>query len=203
MTEIKIEKKKQVWPWMLLGLAIAAVLIYFLGFYDNDHDNKEMNEVTELSELKGPEETDLISVKENNNTVAAYVNFVDADQNKMSLDHEFTNDALLKLTEATYAIAGEIGYDVQADLEQVKEYANRVDNEPFVTTHANSIRKAGDILTNALQNIQKSKYPGLTNEVEELKNATIAINPDILTLNQKKEVKAFFSKAANLLQKMN
>lgn len=208
MTEIKIEKKNLVWPWILLGLAIVAILIYFLVFYDNDHDNdhdnnKERIEATELSELIDTEETDLISVRENNNTVTAYVNFVETDQNKMSLDHEFTNDVLLKLIEATYAIAGEVGYDVQADLEQVKEYADRVDNEPFKTTHANSIRKASDILTNALQNIQKAKYPGLTNEVEELRNATAAINPDILTLNQKKEVKAFFSKAADLLQKMN
>jgi hypothetical protein len=37
------------------------------------------------------------------------------------------------------------------------------------TTHADNIRKADAILTNVLQNIQKAKYPGLTDEVVALK----------------------------------
>ncbi len=200
MTEIRIEKKKMVWPWILLGLAVVAVLIYFLLFNDN---NKDMNEDKNTSELVSSNETDLIGVKENNSTVVAYVNFVENDQNKMSLDHEYTKEALYKLIEATYSIAGEVGYDVKADLEQVKVYAEKITKDTFVTTHANSIRKASDILTNALQNIQKAKFPGLSNEVAGLRNASEAINPDVLTLDQKVEVKAFFSKAAELLKKMN
>jgi hypothetical protein len=39
----------------------------------------------------------------------------------------------------------------------------------FETTHADNIRKADAILTNVLQNIQKAKYPGLTDEVVALK----------------------------------
>ncbi|HEU0137590.1 MAG TPA: hypothetical protein VFQ50_09890 [Flavobacterium sp.] len=35
MTEIKIEKKKPVWPWILLLLAIAA-LVYFLVFRETE-----------------------------------------------------------------------------------------------------------------------------------------------------------------------
>jgi hypothetical protein len=38
----------------------------------------------------------------------------------------------------------------------------------FETTHADNIRKADAILTN-VQNIQKAKYPGLTDEVVALK----------------------------------
>lgn len=200
MAEIKIEKKKLVWPWILLGLGVIAVLIYFLVFQDY---NDPITEVPKSSELIGAKETDLINVKENNSTVAAYVNFVEIGKNSMKLDHAYTNEALLKLIEATDAIAGEVGYDVQADLDKVKEYAEMIKNDPFETTHADNIRKADDVLTNVLQNIQKAKYPGLTNEVTELRNASESINPDILTLDQKEEVKAFFSKAADLLQKMN
>ncbi len=200
MTEIKIEKKKLVWPWILLGLGVIAVLIYFLVFQDY---NDATTEVPKSSEFIGANETNLINVKENNSTVAAYVNFVETGKNSMKLDHAYTNEALLKLIEATDAIAGEVGYDVQADLDKVKEYAEMINNDPFGTTHADNIRKADDVLTNVLQNIQKAKYPGLTNEVTELRNASEAINPHILTLDQKEEVKAFFSKAADLLQKMN
>jgi len=192
MTEIKIEKKKLLWPWILLGIVIVALIIYFLVFQTSSEEVKEVTETT-----------DLISVKENNTTVEAYVSFIEIDTNRMTLDHTYTNEALLKLTDAANAMAGEIGYDVKADLEKVREHAKMITKDAFDTSHADSIRKAADILTNVLQNIQKAKYPGLTNEVTELKNASATINPAVLTLDQRDEVKSFFSKAAVLLKKMN
>jgi hypothetical protein len=78
-----------------------------------------------------------------------------------------------------------------------------ISSDPFETTHADNIRKADDILTNVLQNIQKAKYPGLADEVAELKSASESIKLDVLALEQKDEVKTFFIKAADLLQKMN
>ncbi|MCK9281638.1 MAG: hypothetical protein M0P71_13515 [Melioribacteraceae bacterium] len=200
MAEIKIEKKKLAWLWVLLGIIVIALLVYFLVFYNYDEG---MNETPQTSELMDKNDKDLISVKEDNSTVIAFINFVENDKNKMSLDHAYTNEALLKLVAATNAMAGEVGYDVQADLEKVKGYAEMITKDPFETTHADNIRKADDILANVLQNIQKEKYPGLTNEVTELKNASESIKPGILTLNQKNEVKTFFAKAADLLKKMN
>jgi hypothetical protein len=100
-------------------------------------------------------------------------------------------------------MANEVGYEVQADLEKVKEYANAITINPFETTHADNIRKADDILTNVLQNIQKAKYPGLAYEVAELKIASESIKPEVLTLEQKDAVMNYFAKASDLLHKMN
>ncbi len=184
----------------MLGLVIVALLVYFLAFCDNV---KKTEAVTEADNITNTNEPDLIEVKENNGTVAAYVNFVENSKEKMSLDHAYTNEALLKLIEATNAMANEVGYDVQADIEQAKEYAKMITNDPFETTHADNIRKADGILTNALQNIQKAKYPTLATEVEALKSASESIKPGVLTLDQKEAVKNYFAKAADLLQKMN
>lgn len=208
MTEIKIEKKKTVWPWVLAGLVILAVIIYFVVYNDYDEDSseeyqgREYNDNREAEQI-GNRENNLIGVRENNRTVAEYINFVETDKDKMGLNHDYTNEALLKLTNATNAMAGEVGYDVRTDLEKVREHADNITNEQFETTHANSIRKASDILTNALQNIQKAKYPGLTNEVADLRKASESINADVLTLNQRNEVKTYFRKASDLLKKMN
>ena len=200
MAEIKIEQKKQVWPWLLVSLVIAALLLYFLVFRDND---KNTEAVTEADDITNTNESDLLGVKENNGTVAAYVDFVEKNKEKMGLDHEYTNEALLKLIEATNAMANEVGYEAQADIEKVREYAKMISSDPFETTHADNIRKADDILTNILQNIQKANYPSLADEVTALKSASESIKLGVLTLDQTEAVKNYFAKAADLLKKMN
>ncbi len=198
MAEIKIEQKKQVWPWLLAGLVIAGLLFYFLEFRDNGNNIEVLSEAD-----SGTNSHNLLGVKENNSTVAAFVSLVENDSNKMSLDHAYTNEALLKLIAATNAMAKEIGYDIGVDIEKVKEYAKMISKDPFETTHADNIRKADDIITKVLQNMQLDKYPWLTDEIEELKIASSSINPEILTLDQKDAVKNYFAKAADILQKMN
>lgn len=200
MAEIKIEKKKLAWPWLLAVLVIALLLVGFLVFRDL-FVNPEA--VTEVDVITNTTETDYLETNENNDTVATYINFVENSKEKMSLDHAYTNEALSKLIEATNAIANEVEYDIQADLEKVKEYANMISKDPFETTHADNIRKAADIITNVLQNIQKEKYPGLVDNISVVKSASTSIKPGILTLNQKDEVKNYFAKTAELLQKMN
>ncbi|PKP32220.1 MAG: hypothetical protein CVT99_05615 [Bacteroidetes bacterium HGW-Bacteroidetes-16] len=200
MAEIKIEQKKQIWPWLLVGLVIAALLVYFLVFRD---PGKITEAVAEADDITNTNEPDLIGVNENNATIAAYVNFIDNNKEKMGLDHEYTNEALLKLIEATNAMADEVGYEVRADLDKAKEYAKMITEDPFETTHADNIRKADDIITNVLQNIQKAKYPGLANEVETLRSASESIKPGVLALEQKDAVKNYFAKASDLLKKMN
>ncbi|MDX9907850.1 MAG: hypothetical protein RBS23_00170 [Mariniphaga sp.] len=38
-----------------------------------------------------------------------------------------------------------------------------ITKDPFETTHAESIKKADEIIANVLQNIQQPKYPELAN----------------------------------------
>jgi hypothetical protein len=198
MEEIKIERKKRLWPWLLISLLVVALLFYFLV----NRENNNPESATEAQRINNTNKNDLVAINENNAVVVTYVNFVDNRKDEMSLNHAYTNDALLKLTEATRAMASEVGYDVKADLEKVEEYAKMIVKDPFETTHADNIRKAGDVLTNVLQNIQEAKYPGLGAEVEELRSATALIKPGILTLDQKDEVKNYFAKASDLLKKI-
>lgn len=192
MAEIKIEKKKAVWPWVLLALVLIAGIIYLYYSLTTTRDSEAVATGTEVTQPNN-----------NIDTVNDFVTYVNSDTNKMGLDHSYTSDALVKLTQAVSAKANAIGYDIKADLDQVKQYADRITNDPFETSHADDIRKAADILSNSLQNIQEAKYPALSNDAREVKDAAAAIKPDVLTLDQKDAVKAFFSDAADLLQKMS
>ena len=194
MAEIKIEKKKAVWPWLLLALGLIALLVYLFLFRGQDEN-------IPVAEISAP--TELIDVEENNPTVEGYVSFILADTATMSLDHTYAHEALTKLIDATKAMAGEIGFDIKGDLDKAKEYTDAITVDPMATTHATNIKKAADIVSGVLQNIQQAKYASLANETGDVSAAAKAINPETLTLNQRDAVKTFFGKAANLLQKMN
>lgn len=191
MTEIKNKKKKLVWPW-IIGGGIVALLIYSIGFRDQK-ETVAKDKVTE----------DIINVNENNLTVAAFVRFMEEDTMKMELDDTFTKEALLKLVDATNAMAEEIHFDISADMDRVIKYVNRTLAVPIETSHADSFRDAADRLTSVLKKMQQAKYPGLNRELVELENASASINWKVLTLDQKDAVKAFFKKAMTLLRKMN
>lgn len=195
MTEIKIEKKKPVWPWILLALGLLVAAWFFFNRNDNAEPVATADETAD--------ETALIDVHENNNIVTAYVRFVDTDTNTMSLDHSFTSEAFNMLTDAVDAMATEAGYDVKADIGKAKQLADEITRDPMVTTHADKIRSAADVLSTSLQNLQQSKYPSLSAEAAAVKTAASAIDPETLTLDQRDAVKSFFSKAADLLSKMN
>ncbi|MCM4156550.1 hypothetical protein [Gramella sp. AN32] len=50
MAEIKVEKKKPVWPWILLILIIIiAAALYFVGQAEDDSIDDAMEEMEEVS----------------------------------------------------------------------------------------------------------------------------------------------------------
>jgi hypothetical protein len=202
MAEIKIEQKKQIWPWLLVGLIIVAVIIYFMMNRDSENVS-ETEVVTEEDYNAGTNDTNLLSIKENNSTVAAFVGFVENDTNRVSLDQSYINEAFIKLTAATSAMAEEIDYNIQSDLEKVNESTVLIENENFDSSSSKNIRNAADNSATALQNMQQAKYPWLAEEVEELKSASAEISAETKTLEQEDAVKNYFVKAADLLQKMN
>ncbi|HSO88105.1 MAG TPA: hypothetical protein VLQ91_16255 [Draconibacterium sp.] len=201
MAEIKIVQKKRTGLW-LLAVIVIAILLYFLVFRNNDKVNTT-EIVTKENYISETNDTNLLGVKENNSTVAAFVSFIENDASSVSFDKAYTNEALSKLNAATEAMAGEIDYDIRADLDKVKESAQLIANEPFETSKAKNIRNVTDMSTTSLQNMQLAKYPWLSDEVEDLRNASTEINPLALTLEQKDAVMNYFAKASDLLEKMN
>jgi hypothetical protein len=51
MAEIKIEKKKSVWPWIVVGLIIAA-LLYFLLLSDTEAQSESNVEIENSTSVR-------------------------------------------------------------------------------------------------------------------------------------------------------
>ncbi|WP_026632453.1 hypothetical protein [Dyadobacter alkalitolerans] len=194
MEAIKIQDNKIAKLKMVQLGCIFCLFIISIACSDKKKDGENTDQISA---------SDAIAKKENNSTVAAYVSFVNNDQNKMELDHAYASEALGKMTSAVSAMAGEVDFDIKGDLDAVNEAATKITKDPFDTSHADQIRKAAEILSGVLQNIQVAKYPGLANEAGEVSSAAMAIDPKTLTLDQKDAVKNFFAKGADLLEKMN
>lgn len=192
MTEIKIEKKKSIFPWILLALGIIAA-IWFLFFRNQ--------EVVEPMETETTRENTQVS--ESNGAVNAYLMFIEDTEADMGLDHEYTNDALMKLTNAVEAKASETNFDVSDNIMKAKQIAEEITKDPMSKDHANKIRSAADILSSSMHNMQKEKFSNLTAEGNAVKTAAESIDPATLTLDQKDAVKSFFRTSAELLKKMN
>lgn len=196
MAEIKIEKKKPIWPWILAGLLFLAIILYFFVF--KDKNNEELiNDVSDTTSMANE------SLVENDDAVVEYINFIDGDSAKMSLDHEYSHEALNKLANATEAIAAKAGVDVKANIDEVRNLSQEITDDPAATNHSDKIGQASTIIATALATIQQSKFPDLNNDSEKLMNDAKAVDENDLTLDQKSTVKTFYSSAAELLQKMN
>lgn len=210
MAEIKIEKKKPIWPWIILALIILALLYFFVFANDDDvtddvDDNTEQvvwDEDSTTTDWDDDTTTNWDNDSLSMTGVAGYMAYIDNDA-KMGVDHEYTNNALMKLIEAVEAKASEVNYDVTADMQAARKDAEKITNDPTAVNHAGTIKDAGNKIATALSKMQKDKFPNLTSDVEEVKKAVENINPDTQTLNQKDQINEFFEEAGEVLEKMS
>lgn len=212
MAEIKVEKKKPVWPWILLGLLILAVILYFV-FADND----TMDSADDTDDIERVEDTTYTSTQGNDNTTRWEDNTASAgtggevdnfiahvgDQSRMGVDHEYTNNALIHLINAVETKAREENIDIDASIQEMREEAREITQNPQGTNHANKIKNVGEKIAGSLEDIQEEKYPNLSNDVEEVKTAAQEIDASTLTLDQKDKINNFFNQAADVLKKMS
>ena len=190
MAEIKIEKKKPVWPWILLALIVLG-LIWYIFMRDDDNRIEDEPVVTE----QVAEEYDDYSA------IALYSDYI-ADTDKMGVDHEYSNEALNYLIDAVEEKADMLDVDVKADINEARKNASEITEDPDKLNHANLIKSSGEIIVRALTTLQTAKFPTLTDDVAKVNTAVNEIDASDKTLDQKDKVNNFFKSAESLLLKM-
>lgn len=205
MSEIRVEEKKNrsIWPWIIGLLALVAVVWAIAEIGDEDDYENEVAATEEYMDTERQEVSNEIEVYENE-AVEEFVDFT-RTEGEMGLDHVYTSNGIMKLNAALEALADDatVGTtSIESKREMMREAANSIEKDPMAATHANSIRDAFMASANLLEAIQQNNYPNYASEVQELKQAAMDIDPDVLTLNQKEAVKNYFDKAAQVLNHM-
>lgn len=204
MAEIKIKKKTPIWPW-ILGILAILLIVFFLIFTNNDNDDDDVSDdTTEMvtDDVNNGESEDVMTLSSDaNSQVEAYTTFIAKDP-EMGLEHEYSHNALDKLIDATEAVATSLNVDIAADLNTARSNAGSITDDPLKVEHADKIKNAANIITQALGKIQTQKFPDMGNSLTELQDTVASIAPGTQTLEQKTAVKNFFNKAGEVLTNM-
>lgn len=207
MAEIKIEKKKPIWPWILLGLIILAVILYFVIADNNDDDdfNEEENTEQVATPMETEEDTETASWEEDNlsgdESVSKYLTHI-SDQEKMGIDHEYSSQALVYLINALENRSEEANINTEVEIQELKDDVRDIKEDPQALTHANTINDVGDKIVDLMEKMQEEKFPDISQDVQEVKTALQNIDPSTPTLDQKDAVNSFYKEAGDVVQNM-
>lgn len=201
MAEMNVERKNRTYLWQLIiaaliiGLAILGAVVLFDG--DSERAQNKMPDTKETVPA-----TKVASVPVQ---VDKYISFIrdNPAQEKMDLDHAYTSDGIRRLADAIGAVVDQHNLsnpNITGDLDKLRSYADRLQNDQRSTAHADVIRDAFVLASGLLGSMQQKISPNHDAEVADVRRAAEAINSDELALQQKPEVGAFFKKAGIVLE---
>lgn len=210
MAEIKIEKKKPVWPWIILVLIILMIAYIFWNSSERRPEATELNwsdTITQQDQRyvddRFTESGSLYSGRygtiQEEQTLADYFKYLDerrADVNEPA----YHQSAIQKLTSATEREGQLNNVDIQSNISGANTRANELTGDAKTATA--KVKNAAEELGKALKKIQEKAYSSLKNEAEDVQNAVSQINAPETLENQEEKIHDFYDKAAKLLQKM-
>ena len=211
MAEIKIEKKSPIWPWILLLIAVIAIIVYF--FYNNDAD-------TIYDEDIQSEAIDTISSNTHNEAYGVAGPHMGAtsvvqefekslsDSTRIAVDSIYTKTAIVNLAKVVTMKADELDVQPSMALENLKFYSEQkalsTDTEiPGKNSIYNNFKTVSKDIVTVLETIQSENYPSLQNDVMELKQTSSKIENNIATKEQQTTIQTFFTKAKKVINEMN
>lgn len=211
MAEIKIEKKRPIWPWVLVILIVLALVIYFV--YEN-RENEDYNDdfnddvTTEQIDdsINGGMDNAYDPNQDYSGTFDEFSAFEDSisDSTRIAVDSSYTKKAFSNLAKAVVAKADESSLQDSEALNDLREYTTLNTNiSSTATGNSKNFKTASDKLVKVLEGIQAKNYPELQSQVSDLKQVTAKIDGSISMDKQQAHMNSFFSKSREVLRTMN
>jgi hypothetical protein len=207
MADIDIERKETpIWPWILGGLLLLALLLWLFMGRGGDDDV--------APGLVVPADTTAATADTVARTgaippaVAEYLTFSrtpDAAQ-EMGAQHEYTAGGIRRLVAALDALVAQdtIGQTaIEPQLQQLRANADRMQDTPADSpTHSNAARDAFTSAAELMETIRTERYPqdpALQRQVTQAREAATGVQPGEPLLEQRDRVQQFFERAGEAL----
>ncbi|SDB46124.1 hypothetical protein SAMN03097699_1485 [Flavobacteriaceae bacterium MAR_2010_188] len=222
MAEIKIEKKKPIWPWiLLLAIIVIAAILYFMNNDGVSDDNMEADDIEEIDDtndvgsIDDTETSDAFvdttssynsaySRQESDRAMMDYRSSL-TDSMKIGADVAHTQNTLLQLVKAVEIKANQFNIDATQNITDIKQNLDTASTTATTTTAMTSQMvksKAGKIV-DVIKQIQQKQFPGLSDDVMKLRMSVDEMQDNATLTQQRTKLQSFFNNAADLLNNMN
>ena len=217
MAEIRIEEKKSsgsIWPW-IIGLLLLGLIIWGIAEAFEESDETLTEEVMENDEGVAPVAQ---GVDENNNyndyevggdytsAKEAFMTTTANMEGEMGLDHDFSHEALTELANAASALAVQAGVadasSSDGKAQRAKQLADEITRDPMAGDHADKIKMASMLIVEVLEDASGAMNNKASGAISQLRQEAQAMTAESLTLNQKENMRSYFSQARTVLNEM-
>ncbi|WP_299399616.1 hypothetical protein [uncultured Gelidibacter sp.] len=209
MAEIKIEKKKPIWPWVILMLVVLAIIAYLIYANDDDDINDDFDD--DYNNEQVIDTTDNTSAYDPYSTSTSYDQFTAFDQSitdstRVAVDSSYTKVAFANLTKAVVHKADENYIEDSEALNDLRDFSSQytaISTATKDTKGFKNFKTASDKVVKVMEDIQKKSFPSLQTQVADLKNAASKINGSVTMNKQQAQIYAFLRQSRDVLQSMN
>lgn len=210
MAEIKIEKKKPVWPWILAVLVVLGIIVYFVyanpdrDLLNDDYDDVTNEQVMESDKPLG-KKRDAFQPGEAYTQYAAFEGSI-RDSTRIAVDSSYTKKAYYNLCKAVAKKAEETNVEDSQALSDLKNFSmliTKVSSPLSSGETAKNFKTASDKVVKVLEDIQLKSYPNLQSQVSELKQVISKMDGHISMDKQQDNLTQFLQKSRDVLKAMN
>lgn len=211
MAEIKIKRKRPIWPWVLTLLVLLGFIIYF-GAQDDYVNDEDIENVGPGGVGIGPVPPPVINRDKERDSmnsksqpeVAEYL-FLIGDTSKLGSDTNYTRKVLMHLIAAVERTAEM--HDVSIDAININTEFGEGKNQVVTkasdpTKLVQEIKGVGMGISKEITAIQEKKFPDLANRTEKIRRTLGDIVLAIEMSEQKERVIAFFKSCGDALRQM-
>ena len=215
MTEIKIEKKKPIWPWILLVLIILGIIAYFVfanpnsDMLNDDFDDDVTNEQVIDSESRTMRTNDsTTATKSYGGIYDGYMSFDESirDSTRIAVDSSYTKKAFANLTKLVVKQADKNDIEDSQQLEDLRNFSMLITSISKTSTNDENFKNFKtlcDKIASVLGDIQTKSYPSLQQEASDLKRIATKVSISTPMSQQQTDLNAFLRKSRELLKLMN
>lgn len=207
MAEINIERKERTtWPWILLGLLLVALLVWWLLSRNDGTDFATSQDTTAYADTAATMTPGAGTVAATG-AVGEFVQWTRDNQARAAADttHEFTAEGLRHLAGAIEAVAERgdtAGASIGSVGDSIRTHAEALQRDWQSTNHANHVRLAFLQAASALERLREQRYPQAGTTVAQVRAAAERVQGNQPLLQQRQSVQQFFEVAAQTLQSM-
>ncbi|HEV7347087.1 hypothetical protein [Telluribacter sp.] len=212
MANIDIEKKNGggSWLWILGLLLLVAALAFIFWPKETSRDQDNVTGIATTEQMAAGDDNYASDDRAGTTSqpVTSFVNWSEnMSQNEMGLGHEFTKNGLMNMADALAAVAerapGVNRQQFNSKLTTMRNKAIAITNNWESTSHANKIKDAFRASADVMEELQRSSFPAINNDVQRVRQSIDAMDTKTLTLDQKEKVKDVFKEAAEVVQSMD